>query len=129
MNSWRLSYENTLKELELSKKKKKALDDLLSKGRMSLPTYEHLAKELSENASNLEINLRTLHNRILSRSEELKTQTHLLQSYLAMLEISKISDEIDKDKYAKDKRIFVLGLESIQAETNQLTKALGDIFP
>ena len=127
MSSWKLSYERTNRELELAEKKKQALDDLLAKGRMSQPTYDHLIKNLAENICQLENHLRSLGDKITNRADELKRQLTFIELFLASLEIRHISGEMDEGTYANHKGVFMRGFDATKAEMGQLEEALAKV--
>lgn len=124
LSSWKSSFEKVRLELELAKRKKQALEELLAKNRMSRPTYEHLVKSLNENIVEFESHKKTLQQKMSERAEELKNQAELLKMFLATLEMKNIAKEIKSDIYEKNKQIFELGLEATENELAEINAAL-----
>ncbi len=124
LSSWKQSFEIVSQELELARRKKQALDDLLSTGRVSRPTYEHLEKGLTGTMRDLETQLRSHAERMTDRAEELEKQTQLLELLLAKLEIHHAAEEIDDGTYGKQRDAVELGLAATKNELNQIRNSL-----
>ncbi|MCW4021429.1 MAG: CdvA-like protein [Candidatus Bathyarchaeota archaeon] len=129
MSSWKRSLEAITQELELVKKKKQTLDELLAKKRMSQPTYGHLVKRLPENIVELEDRQRLLASSMTGRADELEKQTAFLELVLTNLEIRHIADEIDGETYASHKEAITLGLDATKAELAEIRNSLAQIVP
>lgn len=124
MSSWKESFDVVNQELELTKKKKQALDHLLSTERISQPTYEYLEKGLAENIIDLEAHQKSLADKMTSRADELEKQTRSLELFLANLEIHNIAREIDQETYTGQKEVITLGLEATKGELNLIKGSL-----
>lgn len=113
-------------ELDLTRRKKQALDELLAKKRVSQLTYEHLGKTLTARLLELETHQRSLSDKMASRADELEEQIDLFEFVLAHLEIRHVGQEIDEEIYAKNRETVALGLEATRSELglirNSLTK-------
>jgi hypothetical protein len=116
LSSWKTSVEAVHSELELAKRKKQALDELLEKNRMSQPTYEHLVGNLNENITDLETHQRTLMEKMTDRADELEKQAELLKMFLASLEMHNIAKDVEQEIYDKNKQALELGLEATENE-------------
>ncbi|MBS7615106.1 CdvA-like protein [Candidatus Bathyarchaeota archaeon] len=127
LSSWKTSFEKIRSELELAKRKKQTLDELLAKNRMSRPTYEHLVGSLNENISEFESHKKTLQQKMNERAEELKSQAELLKLFLATLEMKNIAKEVKSETYEKNKQVFELGLEATENELAEINNALTKI--
>jgi chromosome segregation ATPase len=127
MTSLKTSFEAVRSELELAKRKKQALDELLAKNRMSQPTYEHLVGNLNENITDLEAHQRTLMQKMTDRSDELENQSELIKMVLATLEMRNIAKEVNQETYDKNKQTLELGLEATENELSEIKDALAKI--
>jgi len=110
------SFEIVSQELDLTKRKKQALDDLLASTRISQPTYEHLEKGLTETILDLEAQQRSLGDKMTGWADELGEQIQLLELLLANLEIHHATGEIDDDAYDKQNRAILLGIEATKQD-------------
>jgi len=95
LSSWKYSFEMINRELELVRKKKQALDELLASGKISQATYESLEKELAEALLNLETYQKSLIEKMSTRADDLEKQISTLELFLANLEIHHAAGEID----------------------------------
>lgn len=127
MSSWKSSFEKIYLDLELTKRKKLALDELLAKNRMSRPTYEHLVGNLNENINELESHKKILLQKMSDRADELKNQSELLKMFLVSLEMQNIAKEVEQETYAKNKQILEAGLEATEKELTEINSALAKI--
>jgi len=127
LSSWKRSFESVSQELELANRKKRALEDLLAKNRMSRPTYEHLLKGLEEEISRLEAHQRSLTKNMTERADELKRQIDLIEMLLASLELRYIGREVDEETYNNQRGILTNGLEASKVELKQIENALDKI--
>lgn len=127
MSSWKRSFEMVTQELDLTKRKKQALDELLTKRRVSQLTYEHLGKTLTARLLELEAHQRSLVEKMNSRADELEEQTGLFEFILAYLEIRHIGGEIDEEIYAKNRETITLGLGATRSELDLIRDSLTKI--
>ncbi len=127
MSSWKQSFEIVNQELELAKKKKQALDDLLAKKRMSEPTYEHLEKALTASILDLEAHQRSLADKMTSRADELEEQAHVLEWVLADLEVRRAGEEVVEETYSGQKKTIMQGLDATKAELDEIMTSLEKI--
>jgi hypothetical protein len=127
--SWKYSFEEISKDLELTKKKKLALDGLLEEGKISQSTYESLNKELTDTIVEIEARRTALAGKITSKISELEQQTTVLEMFLANSEIGYAAGEIDEDLHQRETNAFALGLEATKQELNTIKESLGDLTP
>jgi len=127
LSSWKQSFEIVNQELELAKKKKQALDELLAKKRMSEPTYEHLEKALTASILDLEAHQRSLADKMTSRADELEEQAHVLEWVLADLEVRRAGEEVVEETYSGQKKTIMLGLDATKAELDEIMTSLEKI--
>jgi len=120
MSLWKYSFELSTKELEVTKKKKQALDSLYASDKISQSTYECLDKELTKAISELEGHLETLKNRMTSRAQELEKQVSTLELFLASLEIHHAAGDLDDETYEKQNNAILLGLEATRQELDEI---------
>jgi len=128
LSSWKNTFEIVHSELELAKRKKQALDELLSKNRMSQPTYEHLVGSLNDNINDLESHLKLLIQKMTERADELESQAELLKQFLVSLEMRIIANEIKQDIYEKSKQAFELGLKATEDELAEIKGAITKVI-
>ena len=129
MSSWRYSSELVSRELDLAKKKKKALDDLYAAGKISQSTYEYIEKDLTEVIIDLEAHLKTLIDKMKTRAEELEKQMKSLEIFLANLEMHYVAGEIDEETYANQNKAITLGLNATKQELETIRDILSKIAP
>ncbi|HIE13803.1 TPA: hypothetical protein EYP70_00870 [Candidatus Bathyarchaeota archaeon] len=127
MSSWKYSFELVLRELDLAKKRKKALDDLYNAGKISRSTYEHIERELTEVMIDLEAHLGSLADKMNARAKDLENQMKTLEVFLANLEIHYAADEIDEETYTNQSRAINLGLEATRKELESIKTSLSKI--
>jgi hypothetical protein len=124
MNSWKKSLETICLNIDLAKKKKRALDELLAKKRMSQPTYEHLKKILASNISELEDRQRSIVGNIAHRMEEIKKQTEILELLLTKLVIEHIDEDPNEEIFKKNKEKLILGIKATNSEREKINISL-----
>ncbi|MEM2144656.1 MAG: CdvA-like protein [Candidatus Jordarchaeaceae archaeon] len=120
MSLWKYSFEFSTKELEITKRKKHALDNLHASNKISKSTYEYLNNELTKAISELEGHLETLKTRMSSRAQELEEQISTLDLFLASLEIHHAAGDLDDDTYEKQNKAILLGLEATRQELDEI---------
>ncbi|RJS85188.1 hypothetical protein CW706_02030 [Candidatus Bathyarchaeota archaeon] len=112
------------KELEVTQKKKKALDDIFVEKKISQSTYDYLKSELDRAISELENNLTKLKEKMTTRAQELESQLSSLELLLASLEIHHAAGDVDDETYEKENKAILLGLEATKRELNDIRDAL-----
>ncbi|MEM2914382.1 MAG: CdvA-like protein, partial [Candidatus Bathyarchaeia archaeon] len=118
MSLWKYSFELIMRDLELTKKKKQALDELFTSKKISESTYEYLEKELNETLIDLQNHLKSLTDKMTARSEELEKQKCTLELFLASAEIHHAAGEIDNEAYEAQTKAILLGLDYTKQELN-----------
>jgi len=124
LSLWETSYNMVSKELELTRKKKQALDNLLAEARISPATHEYLEKELSEAISDLETYQKSLADKMSARADNLEKQIKTLELFLANLEIHRVAGEIDEETYNHQSQAITLGLEATKQELSDIRRCL-----
>jgi len=128
LSSWKSTFEVIHSELELAKRKKQALDELLAKNRMSQPTYEHLVGSLDDNIDDLESHLKLLMQKMTERADELESQAELIKLFLVSLEMRNIAKEVKQETYDRSKQAFELGLKATEDELAEIKGAITKVF-
>jgi hypothetical protein len=128
LSSWKNTFEVVHSELELAKRKKQALDELLTKNKMSQPTYEHLVGGLNENIDDLDSHLKLLMQKMTERADELEEQAELLKLFLVSLEMQNIAKELKEETYDKNKQAFELGLKSTEDELAEIKASITKVI-
>jgi len=112
------------KELEITRKKEQALDNLFAERKISQSTYDYLKSELAKAISELESNLKRLKERMATRAQELESQLSSLELLLASLEIHHAAGDVDDETYEKENKAILLGLEATKRELNDIRSSL-----
>jgi len=127
--SWKYSFEVSVKELEMVKKKKQALDSLFDIGKISASTYEHLNKEINNAITAIEADQKALTEKMTLRANELENQIKSLEMFLANLEIHYAAGELDEEAYSHQSDAITLGLETTKHELKDIKEALIRLIP
>jgi len=125
--SWRYSFELVCRELELTRKKKEALNNLLAISRISQSTYEYLEKELTEAVLDLEAHQKSLADKMTVRADSLERQIKSLELFLANLEVHHAAGEIDEETYDRQNQAITLGLEATRKELGDIKSSLTEV--
>lgn len=113
-----------MKDLDLLKKKKQTLDELMSSNRISRQTYECLSREINDALSDMEKYVESLSCKMRSRAENLEKQASLLEVFLANIEMLHAAGEIDIETYERQSKAISLGLESTRNEIAEIKRIL-----
>jgi len=124
LSLWEYSFELVTRELDLTKKKKEALDNLFASNKISQSTHDYLEKELKEAISELEDYLKTLMDKMTARAQELEKQVGTLELFLASLEIHHAAGDVDDETYEKQNKAILLGLEATKQELSDIKNSL-----
>jgi len=127
--SWKYAFDSINAELEISTKKKQALDNLFNKGRISQTTYDYINQELTDIIAEIEARQKALADKMISKISELEQQTKTLEMFLANLEIRYAAGEIDEEPYTKESSVLSLGLEATKTELGEIKKAVTQLIP
>lgn len=127
--SWKYSFEKISKDLELARKKKQALDDLFSSGKISASTYESLDKELTDVISEIEARQKGLADKITSKIADLEKQIVTLEMFLANSEIQYAAEEIDEELHANESTAFSLGLDAMKKQLATVKEVVASLMP
>jgi len=129
LSLWKYSFGLVTRELDLAKKKKQALDNLLASDRISRSTYDYLEAELTEAMTDLESHIKTLTDKMNARAQDLESQLNTLEVFLASLEIHHAAGDIDDETYDKQNKAILLGLDATRQEINDIKGSLSKTVP
>ncbi|MEM2454972.1 MAG: CdvA-like protein [Candidatus Bathyarchaeia archaeon] len=126
---WKYLLELASKDLEALKRKKQALDDLLSSNRISQQTYSYLSKDISEAMTNTEKYLESLISKMKNRIDDLEKQIGVLEIFLANNEMMYAAGEIDYEAYERQSKALAAGIESMRKEISEIKNILNPPAP
>ena len=127
LSLWKNSFEMVSRELELVKKKKQALHELLATATISQPTYETLSGELTDGLSYLESYRKSLIEKMKARASDVETQISTLELFLANLEIHHAAGETEDESYSQQSDAITLGLEAAKNELIEIGSLLSTV--
>jgi hypothetical protein len=127
--SWKYSFEEISKDLELAKKKKQALEDLFNAGKISKSTYESLNSDIGHTIAEIEIRQKALAEKMTSKLTDLEKQINTLEIFLANSEIQHVAGEIDDELHERESQAFGLGLDALRQQLDSIKGIIGDIMP
>jgi len=127
--SWKDSFEKINTELDLTKRKKHALDDLYTAGRISEGTYENLGKELNGEIQEIETRQKVLAEKMTYKLNELEQQMQTLEVFLANSEMSYVAGETSEELHAQESNALNLGLEATKHELNFIKEVIIQLIP
>jgi hypothetical protein len=120
LSQWKYSFELVNRELDLTEKKKKALDNLYGSKKISQSTYDYLENELTKALNELDDHLNTLREKMSERSQELEKQASTLEMFLASLEIHHAAGDVEEETYQAQSNAIILGLEATKQELDDI---------
>ena len=129
MVSWKDSFEKINTELDLAKRKKHALDDLYTAGRISQGTYEDLGKELNVEIQEIEAHQKVLAEKMTYKLNELEQQMLALEVFLANSEMSYAAGELSEELHTQESNALNLGLEATKQELNFIKEVILQLIP
>lgn len=129
MISWKDSFEKINNELDLARKKKGALEELSSNGRISQLTYESLNDALTVEIDQIEARRKELAEKMTSKLNELERQVNALETFLANVEMSYAAGEITEELHGQEVSALSLGLEATKNELNFIKEAIMQLVP
>lgn len=123
MISWKHSFKRLNEESEIAKKKRQALDGLLSTGRISQSTHELFNREIDETIAEIERQRDTLLTKMNSKKKELEEQIQILETLLANSEIQHVIGEVSEEDYQREIELLFVGLETARRDLNDINEA------
>jgi len=126
---WKDAFEKINSELDLTKKKKQALDALLSSGKISQFTYDLLCKDINEDLTQIELRRKSLAEKMTSKLNELEEQLQTLEFFLANSEMAYAAGEVNSELYAQESRALNMGMEATKQELNWIKEVIIQLVP
>ena len=125
--SWKHSFKRLNEESEMARKKKQALDNLLSTGRISQSTYDSFSKEMDEAIAEIERQRNALLEKMGSKMKELEGQIRTLEMLFANYEIQHVAGEVDDEVYQREIGLLSTGLEAARHELDAVNEAVSQL--
>jgi hypothetical protein len=125
--SWKYSFKKLNEEYELAKKKKKALDKLLTTGKISETTYNLFDGEIADALAEVENQRKTLMEKMASKTDELEEQLKTFEILFANFEIQHVTGEIDEETYLRETDLLNMGLETTKHELDAVQEAANQL--
>jgi predicted secreted protein len=129
MVTWKDSFEKINTELDMTTRKKVALENLQNAGRISQFAYECLNKELTDEIEQVEAERKALAEKMTNKLNELEEQRMALEMFLAGTEMAYAAGEIDDEIHAKESSALDLGLEAIKQELDWIKEVVVQLVP
>ena len=129
MVTWKDSFEKINTQLEMTTKKKVALENLQNAGRISQFAYECLNKELTDEIEQVEAERKVLAEKMTSKLNELEEQRMALEMFIAVTEMAYAAGEIDDEIHAKESSALDLGLEAVKQELDWIKEVIVQLAP
>lgn len=126
---WKDAFEKVNLELDVTRRKKQALEDLLNAGRISQPTFDMLSKGLNDELDDIETRRKALTEKMSSKLAELEQQLHALEFFLANTEMAYVAGEISSELYAQESSALDMGLEATKQELNWIKDVIIQLVP
>ena len=124
LSLWKYSFELVTREIELADKKKQALTELFETKRISPSTHQYLKAELDQAMKELQIHLKSLTDKMNSRSQELDRQIRTLELFLASAELHHAVGDLRDEAYEAQTKAIQLGLEITKQELEEIKTSL-----
>ena len=121
--SWKYSFRRLNEEYEVARKKRQALDNLLSVGRISQSTHGLFNKEIDDAISEIEKQQKALLEKMAAKVVELEGQVKTLEILLANFEIRHVTGEIGDESYQRESDLFASGLDAAKHELEEVKEA------
>ena len=125
--SWKHSFKKLNEEYELARKKKKALDTLLTTGKISETTHGLFDGEIADALAEIENQRKALVEKMASKTDELEEQIKTLEILFANFEIQHVTGEIDEETYLRETDLLDMGLETTRHELDAVQDAANQI--
>ena len=127
MISWKHSFESLNEEYEMTKKKKQALDNLLSADKISQSTYDSFNEKIDEAIAEIETQQKALLEKMDCKVEELEQHVKTLEMLLAKFEIKHVTGEIEEEVYQREISLLSTGLDVTRQELGTVREAVNQL--
>ena len=124
MLSFKSSFERLNSEYEAVVKKRQALNNLFSSGRISQSTFNLFDKEMEETLAEIEKRREALLEKMAAKTKEVEEQIRVLERLLANYEIQHVGGEIEEEIYQKETALLSIGLENAKQELNVIKETM-----
>jgi len=125
--SWKLSFRRLSEEYELAKKKKDALGNLLSAGKISQSTHSLFDREIQDAMAEIANQRKALLEKMASKMMELDEQIKTLEILVAKFEIQHVTGEVDDQIYQRETDLLSMGLETARQELDAVQEAVNQL--
>jgi hypothetical protein len=125
--SWKHSFKRLSEEYEVARKKKRALDNLLKKGRISQSTFDGFNLEIEAALAEVEKEEKALLEKMTAKVVELEGQVKTLEVLIANFEIGHVTGEIDDQIYQRESDLLSVGLETTKQELDEVKEAADEL--
>ena len=125
--SWKNSFNRLNEEYEIAHKKKRALDNLFEKGRISQSTRDSFDSEIAVAIAEIEKQQQELVKKMQQKTGELENQIKTLEMLLANYEIQHVAGEIDENTYELEINLLSSGFETAKHELENLREAANQL--
>ena len=125
--SWKHSFKRLSEEYEVARKKKRALDNLLKKDRISQSTFDVFNQEIEDAIAEVEKEEKALVEKMAVKVVELEGQVKTLEVLLANFEIGHVTGEIDDQVYQQENDLLSVGLQTTKRELNEVKEAADEL--
>ncbi len=129
MVTWRDSFEKINVEMDMTTRKKQALENLHNAGKISQFAYECLNKELADEIEQVEARRKALAEKMTSKLNELEEQRMALEMFLANTEMAYAASEINDEIHAKESSALDMGLEATKQELSWIKEVIVQLVP
>jgi hypothetical protein len=130
--SWKYTFKRLNEEYDIAKRKKQALDNLFTTGKISQSTRDSFDGEINAAIATIEKQQKELIDSMAGKTQELENQIKMLETLLANYEIQHVVGEIDDDIYQREISLLTTGLETTKNELNTIktvTSQLSSVAP
>ena len=129
MISWKYTFKRLNEEYEIAKKKKQALDNLFTAGKISQSTRDSFNGEITAAIAAIEKQQKELVASMQGKTAELENQIKTLEMLLASYEIQHVAGEIEEDIYQREISLLTTGLETTKNELNTIIQVTTQLSP
>jgi hypothetical protein len=125
--SWKRSLRGLNEEYEMARRKKQALENLMSVGKISQSTYEAFNRDIEEAIAEIEKQQRALQDKMSVKADELEGQIRTLEMLLANFEIQHVAGEVDDETYQRQADLLSAGLDNSRKELELVREAMDQL--
>ncbi|MEM2953351.1 MAG: CdvA-like protein [Candidatus Bathyarchaeia archaeon] len=128
MTSWKSYFDKINEEYEIAMKKKQALNNLVSNGKISQSTFDLFNKEVDETIAEIERQKSALLDKMNTKIKELEEYIKVLERLLANFEIHHVGGEIEEEIYQREMALLSIGLETARQELDSIKETVNKIM-